>query len=332
MNQPKIIRRKATQTPVVPSVDRHLLTSEEFKRLSDVPPEAEWFQNIDIARTRRAYEADLKDFIEFVGISEPKELRLIARAHILAWRKDLERRELASATIRRKLAAMSSLYDYLCDKNAVQNNPVDGVKRPSEGTNEGKTPAISDAQARKLLEAPDAETLKGKRDRAIVATFLFHGIRCEELCGLKVKDLTERRGVIHLKIHGKGAKIRYIPAHAAALERISDYLTACGHALEANTPLFRPVKNPTDGNLEKNLTSSAIYTHVIRKYALQVGITLKGFCVHSLRATAATNALEHEADIAKVQEWLGHSSISTTKLYDRRKTKPEESPTFKVSY
>jgi site-specific recombinase XerD len=53
---------------------------------------------------------------------------------------------------------------------------------------------------------------------------------------------------------------------------------------------------------------------------------------HALRATAATNALDHEADIAKVQEWLGHANIATTRIYDRRKMKPEDSPTFKVSY
>ena len=57
-----------------------------------------------------------------------------------------------------------------------------------------------------------------------------------------------------------------------------------------------------------------------------------GFCVHSLRATAATNALEHGADIAKVQEWLGHANIATTRIYDHRKTRPEDSPTFKVTY
>lgn len=51
-----------------------------------------------------------------------------------------------------------------------------------------------------------------------------------------------------------------------------------------------------------------------------------------MRATAATNALEHQADIAKVQEWLGHANISTTRLYDRQHMKPEDSPTFKVSY
>ena len=53
---------------------------------------------------------------------------------------------------------------------------------------------------------------------------------------------------------------------------------------------------------------------------------------HALRATAATNALDHDADIAKVQEWLGHADIATTRIYDRRKMKPEDSPTFKVSY
>ena len=50
------------------------------------------------------------------------------------------------------------------------------------------------------------------------------------------------------------------------------------------------------------------------------------------RATAATNALSHQADIAKVQEWLGHANVSTTRLYDRRKTRPEDSPTFRVQY
>ncbi len=52
----------------------------------------------------------------------------------------------------------------------------------------------------------------------------------------------------------------------------------------------------------------------------------------ALRATAVTNALDHEADIAKVQEWLGHANIATTRLYDRRRMRPEDSPTFKVAY
>lgn len=57
-----------------------------------------------------------------------------------------------------------------------------------------------------------------------------------------------------------------------------------------------------------------------------------GLCVYSLGATAAANALAHEADIAKVQEWLGHTDISTTRMYDKRQSSPEDSPTFKVRY
>jgi integrase len=67
-------------------------------------------------------------------------------------------------------------------------------------------------------------------------------------------------------------------------------------------------------------------------YAASIQINAEGFGPHALRATAATNALDHEADIAKVQEWLGHASIATTRSYDRRKMRPEDSPTFKVKY
>jgi integrase/recombinase XerD len=101
---------------------------------------------------------------------------------------------------------VASLFDHLCEVNAVSHNPVRGVKRPKAEGNEGKTPALGDGQARALLEAPPSDTLKGKRDRAILATFLHHGLRCEELCSLRVRDLQSRQGVPHLRIFGKGAK------------------------------------------------------------------------------------------------------------------------------
>ena len=136
---------------------------------------------------------------------------------------------------------------------------------------------------------------------------------------------------MHFRVLGKGGKIRFVPVHPHSSQRISEYLERSGHGDKNDNALFRPVKNPS-GTLEKALTGHGIYKDVVRKYALQLGLDPSAVCVHGLRATAATNALDHEADIAKVQEWLGHASISTTKLYDRRKTKPEDSPTFKVSY
>jgi len=75
-----------------------------------------------------------------------------------------------------------------------------------------------------------------------------------------------------------------------------------------------------------------VHHRIVKKYARRIGLGVAGFCVHSLRATAATNALEHAADITKVQEWLGHSNIATARLCDRRGSRPEDSPTFRVVY
>jgi len=311
--------------------ESRILTAAEFQHLADVPPEVEWFANLTNPNTRRAYQNDVRDFMRFVGIQKPEEFRTVTRAHLIAWRKLLESRALVPATIRRKLSAVTSLFDHLCESNAITHNPCNGVKRPVLDSNEGKSPALGDDQAKLLLNTPPENTLKGTRDRAVLSTLLFHGLRRAELCGLTVGDLQSRRGVMHFKIHGKGGKIRFIPVHPGTLERISDYLLKAGHEGDAKGALFRPFRNSVTGILEKPLTGDAVFK-IVRFYAIQLGLDPKAICVHGLRATAATNALEHQADIAKVQEWLGHANIATTRLYDRRKTRPEDSPTFKVSY
>ena len=99
----------------------------------------------------------------FTGIARPEEFRLVTRSHVIGWRKELEARELAPTTIRRKLSALSSLFDYLCERNAITHNPVKGVKRPTANNNEGSTPALGNDQARALLDAPPEDTLKGKQ-------------------------------------------------------------------------------------------------------------------------------------------------------------------------
>jgi integrase/recombinase XerD len=83
---------------------------------------------------------DVEEFMAFAGLSGITELRSITRAHVIAWRKQLEKRGLAASSIRRKLSALSALFDYLCDHNAVSGNPVDGVKRPVANGHEGSTP------------------------------------------------------------------------------------------------------------------------------------------------------------------------------------------------
>src|ERR1700749_1211402 len=107
----------------VPPANSRALTSPEFHQLAQVPPAAEGFANIDNPNTRRAYRNDLQEFMGFVGIPAPEQLRPVSRAHVLGWRRDRERRQLAGSTLRRKLASLSSLFESLCERNAVSTNP-----------------------------------------------------------------------------------------------------------------------------------------------------------------------------------------------------------------
>jgi integrase/recombinase XerD len=330
MSDLSTILQTDTQLPARLTPTERLLTTAEFHRLAEVPPEIEWFANLSNAHTRRAYENAIRDFMRFTGIERPEEFRTVTRAHVIAWRDDIARRpETESSTIRHRLAALSSLFEYLCGRNAVTHNPVKGVKRPRAESGEGKTPALGDHQARELLSAPGAETVKEKRDRAILSTLLFHALRREELCKLKVNDFRNmRRGVPHLTVSGKGEKTRYLPLHPGTNALIHEYLEAAGHGQDENGPLFRPIRNNRTGKLDKALHPDMVY-RLVRGYSAELGFQIGA---HALRATAATNALDHQADIAKVQEWLGHANIATTRIYDHRKTRPEDSPTFKVNY
>lgn len=309
------------------------LTAPEFQQLAAVPAEATWFANIDNPQTRRAYKNDITSFSQFAGIQRPEEFRQVTRAHVLAWRAELENKALSSATIRRKLAALASLFEYLCEQNAITHNPVKGVKRPRVESQIGKTPALSNSQVRRLLDAPPTDTLKGKRDRAILSVLLQHGLRREELTQLKVKDFgQEDRNGPRMRVKGKGGKLRYLPIHPETLKLVDTYLDAAGHGDQPCSWLFKSVSHHIKSHPLSGLTPGGVYSEVVKRYMLPLGIIGENMGPHALRATAATCALENQADIAKVQEWLGHSSINTTRVYDRRETRAPDSPTFKVAY
>src|SRR5207244_12765432 len=87
------------------------LTPAQFEQLADVPPEEEWLANITNLKTRRAYKEDVREFIAITSLQDYMRLRYVGRSHIISCRKDMERRGLAPASIRRKVTAMTSLCD-----------------------------------------------------------------------------------------------------------------------------------------------------------------------------------------------------------------------------
>ena len=294
-----------------------------------------WLDNTLSPASRISRRDDLINFQGHVPIHSIADFKEIKRSDIIEWRDSLigtqEDPKYAIRTVKRRMASISKFFSYLCDQKAIEINVVQGVERPKLTTNEGATSIISDKQAHDLLDAPSNKTLKGKRDRAILATFLFHALRRAELCGLKINDLQEREGIKQFRVFGKGSKVRYIPVHPVALTRIAEYLATAGHGQEPETALFKPVSNNTAARPVKGLTPYAIHKLVVA-YGLKVGIEKGNFSTHSLRATAATNALNNREDIRKVQQWLGHAAVQTTAMYDKRDNRPEDSPTFRVKY
>jgi integrase/recombinase XerD len=112
--------------PVTPLTLPVHLTASQFHTLAAIPPELEWFANLTNANPRRAYQQDIKDFMACTRLQRPEQFRDITRAHVIAWREQLKQQKLTNDTIRRNLAALSSLYTYLCDRYAALPNPCSG--------------------------------------------------------------------------------------------------------------------------------------------------------------------------------------------------------------
>jgi len=201
--------------------------------------ETQWLANFASTCTRRAYAADVRDFAAFSGLQTQSELLQVARSHVLAWRHHLQAQGLSPSTQRRKLAALSSLLEHLVDEQLIPTNPARGVRRPRLESHEGRTPALSLEQAQALLEAPDANTLKGLRDRAILAVMLLGGLRRAEVVALRVRDFDcQRAGVSHLRVLGKGGKTRFIAAAPLMRERVQRYLAMRGAQPQSDERLF----------------------------------------------------------------------------------------------
>jgi integrase/recombinase XerD len=171
-----------------------------------VPPEVEWLANLSNPSTRRACENAILDFIGS-PVSPGRRNSAPWPAHTYSPGATSSRTAgLAEARSGTGSPRSRLLFAYSLWEQGRPPNPVKSVERPRTESGEGKTPALGDRQARELLATPRADTLKSKRDRPNLSTSLFHALRREKLCTLKVRDFGTR---------GKGCRIWKSPARAA---------------------------------------------------------------------------------------------------------------------
>jgi integrase/recombinase XerD len=278
--------------------------------LADIPEEDIWLAIQKSKRTRRAYKQDVRHFMRTITIRSYEELRKVDHRAVIAWERIMREIDGAAAsTVRRRLAALSSLFKHLVRYGYAEKNPVSEVERPAINRREGSTLAFSKADAKKLLDSPNEKTLEGLRDRAILAVGLQVGLRRAEIASLTVEDLHQNRGHDALRMSRKGGRHDALAIHPNAAKRLKEYMQAAGHADDLDGPLFRPLShNRKKQETRRHVDPDAI-DRVLRKYAKAIGIE-QGYSAHSMWATFITTALENGCSLEDVQRAAGHDTES----------------------
>lgn len=301
--------------------------------IADIPEEEIWLASLKSRNTRRAYRSDVRHFMRMIGITTQGELRHVTHKHVVAWdhfMREFESPPPSAATIRRRLSALSSLFTHLIKHTDININPVREIKRPPADV-EGQTPAFARKEARKVLDAPPGDSLAGLRDRAILSIGFQAGLRREEIANLRVSDVITTNGFDALRVRGKRNKRRTVIINPQTAQRIGKYLNAAGHREEMHGPLIRPIGHNQHSTDERRKLSGEQIARIVRKYAALIGKT-RGYAAHAMRATWVTTALANGADIVDVQQDAGHSDVSVTRRYDRRRQNPEKSAAFFATY
>ena len=208
-------------------------------------------------------------------------------------------------SLSRYLSSFRQFYRWLLREGRIQKDPSAMIESPKLGR--GLPKALSEQQVVGLLEAPDAGTPLGLRDRTMLELMYATGLRVSELVNLEVINLGISQGVV--RVMGKGGKERLVPLGEEALSWMQRYLQ------ESRPDLMK------DGDCPRvfvtarkaGMTRQAFW-HAIRKHAQVAGIA-QPVSPHMLRHSFATHLLNHGADLRVVQLLLGHSDLSTTQIY-----------------
>jgi site-specific recombinase XerD len=309
----------------------------------------DWVERCESRHTQRAYRGDVMAFVAFMRIRWPAEairLLTVSVKDVQAFRKAMITNGAAPKTINRRIASLSSFYNYLAASSSELRLPItvpnpahaQFIRRGSTDPRE-ETRALSATRARQLIGMPAGESLVDYRDRAILKLYLYSGIRLSTGCRLNVSDFHYDDDEATIRLHEKGDKRRIIGLHYAAAQAVAEYLEAA--SIEAG-PLFRPRLNARStklgrGRMDEHTMYRLIESYLNRLPAAKSGREKHGqshtghlYTPHSLRATTATLLLDAGVDIRKVQDLLGHRHITTTQIYDKRRRRTSESASHEM--
>ena len=259
-----------------------------------------WLEKGLSVNTLAAYRRDLQALAEDAG----KDLFQVSEADLLQVLAKRYGRGLQARSSARWLSCIKGFYRHSLARGRIAADPAAHVEHPRLG--KPLPGALSEQQVEALLNAPDAETPIGLRDRAMLELLYATGLRISELVSLGLASINLRQGVV--RVLGKGGKERLVPVGQEALAWVARFVRDGRPALfgDRTEALF-------PSRLGRRMTRQTFW-HAIKRHALQAGID-RSISPHTLRHAFATHLLNHGADLRAVQMMLGHADLSTTQIY-----------------
>ena len=253
--------------------------------------------------TVSSYQTDIGGFNQWCSDQEIKFSEVNLR-HAENFIVSLRKKELAPASISRKISSLKSLFIYLKKQQHIKTNPFQDLVLPKIPKSLPKS--MSMAEVNTLLDAPDTSTFIGLRDKTMLELMYATGLRVSELVSLKYSSFDFERSVI--KVLGKGSKERIIPFGDSALSWLKQYIDfRRQNNLNMNSKYFFISQKLSQ------VTRQSFWQRV-ENYQKIASIPYK-ISPHTLRHAFATHLLNNGADLRSVQMLLGHSDLSTTQIY-----------------
>lgn len=263
--------------------------------------------------TRKAYGRAVGRFLAWCE-RQGLGLREVSPIAVSAY---IEQHDGAPATVKQHLAAIRKLFDWLVLGHVIDVNPADPVRGPKHVVEEGSTPILTADEARELIEGLPTETIKDKRDKAIIGILTYTFARVSAVTRLTVGDYFQAGRRWRVRLHEKGGKRRDIPLNHKAKDYLDLYIEAAGIAEERKDPLFRTITRSKA--LSGRPISRTSVLRMLKARAEEAGFDPDRVCCHTFRGTGITAYLENGGRLEVAQHIAGHADASTTKLYDRRR-------------
>lgn len=338
---PSEVLAKISQAPFAPALlsQKGLLIQDLLNPSPLLQQAMEGFlMNLRSLHTRSAYQKDLKRFFSYLWQQQASpELAggpatRLNRSALIQYKEFLITSNLEHTTIDRHLATLKSFFQWLVGEGFLDQNPTEGV-RFLKLKKVSPTRGFSDEEVCRILAMPSPHSRSGAMHQALLSVLFFCGLRRSEACSLQMKHLRFEKGQPYLCVQGKGNRERLLVVPPQVWQSLTHYFQIARRSLQEEDSFLFQSERLFQGKRrggENGLNPSTIF-YLVRRYARCAGIHER-VSPHSCRATAISNARDHQVPDRAIQEFAGWSTPQMITRYDKRKDALEKAAGFSISY